>query len=100
VRAAVANGRTAIRTARRIVFVANGRGGVVDEFRLDEVVRVAGPIPVPPPLQPAPSDSRPVAAAPSPDVLEAATKARRPAHGRVLTDAEFEAKKAELLGRL
>ena len=55
VRAAVANGRTAIRTAGRIVFVANGRGGVVDEFRLDEVVRVVGRIAVPPPLQPAPA---------------------------------------------
>jgi hypothetical protein len=70
VRAALANGRTAIRTAGRVVFVANGRGGVVDEFRLDEVVRVVGGIPVPPPLQSAPADSRPAGAEPSLDVLE------------------------------
>ena len=54
VRDAIAKGATAIRTADRVVFVANGRGGVVDEFRLDEVVRVVGRMAVPPPLQPAP----------------------------------------------
>jgi hypothetical protein len=70
VRAAVANGRPAIRSAGRVVFVANGRGGFVDEFRLDEVVRVVGGIPVPPPLQPAPAHSSPAVRAPSPDVLE------------------------------
>ena len=42
VRDAIAKGATAVRTADRVVFVANGRGSVVDEFRLDEVVRVVG----------------------------------------------------------
>ena len=37
VRDAIAKGGTAIRTADRIVFVANGRGSVVEEFRLDEL---------------------------------------------------------------
>jgi hypothetical protein len=100
VRAALANGRTAIKAAGRIVFVANGRGGVVDEFRLDEVVRVVGGIPVPPPLQPAPAASRPVVAGPSPDVLEQLRKLGDLRKAGVLTDAEFEAKKAELLGRI
>ena len=102
VRAAVANGRTAIRTAGRIVFVANGRGGVVDEFRLDEVVRVVGRIAVPPPLRPAPAALTARAAAPrrSPDVLEQLRKLGDLRTAGVLTDAEFEAKKAELLDRI
>jgi hypothetical protein len=100
VRAAVANGRTALRTAGRILFVANGRGRVVDEFRLDEVVRVVGGIPLPPPRQPVPADSRATVAAPSPDVLEQLRKLGDLRRAGVLTDAEFEAKKAELLGRI
>ena len=82
------------------MFVANGRGGVVDEFRLDEVVRVVGRIAVPPPLRPAPADSRPAAATPDPDVLEQLRKLGELRNAGVLTDAEFEAKKAELLGRI
>lgn len=72
VRDAIAKGATAVRTADRVVFVANGRGTVVDEFRLDEVVRVVDGMAVPPPLQPAPAASRPGAAPPasSADVLE------------------------------
>jgi hypothetical protein len=100
VRAAVANGRTAVRTAGRLVFVANGRGGVVDEFRLDEVIRVVGGIPVPPPLQPAPAYSPLATAGPSPDVLEQLRKLGDLRKAGVLTEAEFEAKKAELLGRI
>ena len=100
IRAAVGNGKTAIRTAGRIVFVANGRGGVVDEFRLDEVVRIVGRIAVPPPLRPAPADSRPAVATPDPDVLEQLRTLGELRTAGVLTDAEFEAKKAELLGRI
>jgi hypothetical protein len=101
VRTAVVNGRTALKTAGRVLFVANGRGGVVDEFRLDEVTRVVGSIPVPPSVHPAPADSRltPVAA-PSADVLEQLRKLGELRKAGVLTDAEFEAKKAELLGRI
>jgi hypothetical protein len=100
VRAAIANGRMAITTAGRIVFVANGRGGAVDEFRLDEVVRVVGGIPVPPSLQAAPVRSMPAARAPDPDVLEQLRKLGDLRKTGVLSDAEFEAKKAELLGRI
>ena len=59
VRNAIANGATAVRTAGRIVFVANGRGSVVDEFRLDEVARVVARMAVPPPLMPASPASAP-----------------------------------------
>jgi hypothetical protein len=100
VRAAIANGRTALTTAGRIVFVANGRGGAVDEFRLDEVVRVVGGIPVPPSLQAEPVRSMPAGPAPDPDVLEQLRKLGDLRKAGVLTDAEFEAKKAELLGRI
>ena len=101
IRAAVGNGRTAIRTAGRIVFVANGRGGVVDEFRLDEVVRVVGRIAVPPPLRPAPADSRPAVATPDPDVLEqlrtlGELRTRRRADGRRVRGQESGAARSHL----
>lgn len=70
VRGAIANGATAVQAADRIVFVANGRGTVVDDLRLDEVVRVVGRIAVPPPLQPGLAAARPGAPPPDPDVLE------------------------------
>jgi len=41
---------SAIETVGRVVYVGNGRGGVVDEFRFEEVVRVVGRLTVPPPL--------------------------------------------------
>jgi hypothetical protein len=99
-RAAVEKGRTAITTSGRIVFVANGRGGAVDEFRLDEVVRVVGRIAVPPPLKlgQTPSEARSRAA--DPDVLEQLRKVGDLRKTGVLTDAEFEAMKAELLARI
>jgi len=70
VRDAIAKGATAIRTAERIVFVANGRGSVVDEFRLDEVARVVARMAVPPPLIPASPASALGSTPPNPDVLE------------------------------
>ena len=102
VRDAIAKGATAVRTQDRVVFVANGRGSVVDEFRLDEVVRVVGRMAVPPPLHPGLPASRSAAAppAPSPDVLEQLRKLGELRTAGVLTDDEFEAKKSELLGRL
>jgi hypothetical protein len=100
VRAAIANGKTAVRTAGRVVFVANGRGGAVDEFLLDEVVRVVGGIPVPPTLKAVPASSGTATPAPSPDVLEQLRKLGDLRKAGVLTDAEFDAKKGELLGRI
>jgi hypothetical protein len=43
VRGAVSKGHSAVRTVGRVVYVANGRGGVVDDFRLDEVIHCGGP---------------------------------------------------------
>lgn len=100
VRDAIAKGVTAVRTEGRIVLVANGRGAVVDEFRLDEVARVVGRMAVPPPLMPAPPVSASRTTPPNPDVLEQLRQLGDLRKAAVLTDAEFEAKKAELLGRL
>ena len=100
VRDAITKGATAVKTAERIVFVANGRGSVVDEFRLDEVAHVVGRMAVPPPLLPASPASAPGSTPPNPDVLEQLRKLGDLRKAGVLTDAEFEAKKAELLGRL
>jgi hypothetical protein len=108
VRDAMANGATAIKTAGRVVFVANGRGGVVDEFHLDEVVRMVGRVAVTatvgrrycaagrsgPCCAPR---SAPVASSPDPDALEQPRKLGELRDAGVL---EFEAKKAELLGRI
>ena len=58
IRVALSKGATAIHTAGRVVYVANGRGGVVDEFRLEEVVRVVGELAVPPPLISASGDHK------------------------------------------
>ena len=116
IRAAISKGATAIHTAGRVVYVANGRGGVVDELSFEEVVRVVGELAVPPPLTPAavitppdatePRSSRDAGmvavraeAAPA-DVLEQLRKLGELRDAGVLTDAEFAAKKAELLGRV
>jgi hypothetical protein len=101
VRDALARGATAITTADRIVFVASARGGgVVDELYLDEVVHVVGQLGVPPPLQPARAPSAAGATPPDRDALEQLRRLGDLHNAGVLTDAEFEAKKAELLGRI
>jgi hypothetical protein len=107
VRSAVSKGATAIQTQGRVVYVANGGGSVVDEFRLDEVIRVVGGVPTPPPLAggagmpppAAPHSPAPIARI-SPDVLEQLKKLGQLRDVGVLSDAEFEAKKTELLDRL
>jgi Short C-terminal domain len=100
IRAAIANGRTAIRTEGRVVFVAKATGAVVDEYRVDEVVRLVARIALPPPLQPPRSGSGAGVASPDPDVLEQLRKLAELHRAGALTDAEFEAKKVELLGRV
>ncbi len=110
IRRALANGATAIKTVDRVVFVANGRGSVVDEFRLEEVIRVVGRIAVPAALTGvalsvgsggvvAP-EAGGVITLPDADALEQLRKLGELRDAGVLTDAEFEAKKTELLGRL
>ena len=82
VRDAIAKGATAVRVADRVVFVATGRGSVVDEFRLDEVVRVIGRMAVPPPLQAGSAAVRPGVPPPDPDVLDQLRKLGVPSSGR------------------
>ncbi len=111
IQSAISRGQSALRTDGRVLYVANGRGHAVDEIRLDEVVRVVAPINVLPPRQvisgaappaPGPAPARSVAqlGAASPETLEQLRKLGELHRARVLTDAEFDAKKAELLRRI
>jgi hypothetical protein len=114
VREAVSQGKSALKTVDRVLYVANGRGGVLDEFRLDEVVRDVSAITLPPPLTVAPATAgkpracgtRPAmhsaahGSVTSPDTLEQLRKLGELRASGVLTDAEFEAKKTELLRRI
>jgi hypothetical protein len=109
IRSALASGLTAITTVGRVVFVANGRGAVVDEFRFDEVVRVVGRLAVPPALHSVPTGRAAAQPAPagraagSPSDSDALEQLRKLGELRaigVVSAAEFEAKKAELLGRI
>jgi hypothetical protein len=112
VRAAIAEGKSIVSAEDLILYVANGRGGVVDESRLSEVVQIVSGIPVGPPrtsfvapapqAAPAPPPSAHItAAAPSvsADVLDLIKRLAELRDSGVLSDAEFEAKKAELLRR-
>lgn len=115
VRSAVSGGYTAVKTVGPVVCVANGKGRIVDEFRLEEVVQTVCAISPPPALTFAPGNpGRPEPAsgthsqAPvfdqacggSSDTLEQLHKLGELRTARVLTDAEFEATKAELLRRI
>jgi len=109
---AISKGHTAVRHDGRVVYVATAPGYAVDDFRLDEVIRTVAPIDVPPPRQPLPAaplptsgeaDPRPSAAHVGmvpPDALEQLRTLSELHRASVLTDAEFEAKKAELLRRI
>jgi hypothetical protein len=103
-------GRSDIKRARRVLYVANGQGHALDEFRLDEVIRTVDKIALPPPL-PAPvaqtqttkKSSAPTLAPafePGADALERLRKLGELREANVLTQSEFEAKKADLLGRV
>src|SRR5579875_1086308 len=50
IRTAVANGQTTLRTLGPVLLVANGRGGVVDEYRLNEIEHAVSGVPLPPAL--------------------------------------------------
>jgi hypothetical protein len=112
VRTAIRDGYSIVRAVDRVLYVANGRGGVADEAQLNEVAQIVGTIPVGPPRLPGTSGapptrlvpssrSQPTAAAPvaSADVLDQLKRLGELRQAGVLTDAEFEAKKAELLRR-
>lgn len=111
VRAALSNGRSAVKARGRVLYTGNGRGGVLDEFRFDEVIRVVDKISPPgalPRKAPAVVPRRGLQRPPSvaelgtvePDALEQLRKLGELRASGVLTDSEFEAKKAELLRRI
>lgn len=111
IRDAIARGATVLRADTRVLCVANGRGGIVDEFKLEEVIRTVSKVELPPPLE-APAPIRPARHAPaaatsapqlstaSSDALEQIRKLGELRAAGVLTEAEFELKKAELLRRV
>jgi hypothetical protein len=113
VRSAIREGYTSIKTTNEVVYVANGRGQVVDELRLDEVIQVVRRIAALPARSPiamglldvrrngpalpvGPSQS----GAQSHDALAQLRKLGDLRAAGVLTDTEFGAKKAELLRRV
>jgi Short C-terminal domain len=109
-RDSVTAGRSEIKTTGRVLYVADGQGHALDELRFDEVMRTVGKIALPAPL-PAPvaqtrtarKSSTPTPASalqPSPDALEQLHKLGELREANVLTQSEFEAKKAELLRRV
>jgi hypothetical protein len=119
VRAAITDGKTIVSAEDLLLYVANGRGGFVDEHRLGEVVQLVGGIPVGPPRTPtvgtgapvtpprASAPARPVPPRPPPevppargDVLDQIKRLAELRDAGVLSEAEFGAKKAELLRRL
>jgi len=119
VRAAIADGKTIVSAEDLILYVANGRGGFVDENRLSEVVQLVSGIPVGPPRAstvgtgtpatppPAFAPARPAPPRPAPeavpargDVLDQIKRLAELRDTGVLSEAEFEAKKAELLRRI
>src|SRR5581483_2360129 len=79
-RESVTAGRSEIKRSGRLLYVANGQGHALDEFRLDEVIRTVDKIALPPPLpapvaqtQTAKKSSAPTLAStpePCPDALE------------------------------
>lgn len=114
IRDAVGNGQTMMTSWGPVLLVSNGRGSVVDEFRVEEVARAVAEIPLPPRLLLGGSSvapTVPAATAPVHEVVgtgeessaEPLEQIRRLAELRdvgLVTDSEFEAKKADLLRRI
>jgi Short C-terminal domain len=115
VRTAESNGHSMVKAQGRVLYTANGRGAVVDEFRFNEVISVVDKIsllPPPPRRSAAPVTSgRQVdgvqsgpgvaqVGAAEPEALDQLRKLGELRAAGVLTEAEFDAKKAELLRRI
>ena len=111
IRNAVANGQTTLTPLGPLLLVANGRRVVVDEYRMNEVEHAVAAVPLPPALKRPPVPPPVSSTAPSASISDAESLAgsdpldqiRKLAELRdagVLTEAEFEAKKAELLRRV
>jgi hypothetical protein len=115
VRAAESDGRSLVKTQGRVLYTANGRGGVVDEFGVEEVISAVDKLSLPPSLPGRPAVAIPAArpmtspdggptsaqfGAADPDPLAQIRKLGDLREAGVLTDAEFDAKKTELLRRI
>lgn len=110
IRDAVTNGHTALKTNGPVLLVANGRGGVVDEYRVNEVEHAVAEIALPPAFKYRSGTASRQLATPSlvpqpetateSDPLEQIRKLAKLRDDGMLSDTEFEAKKAELLRRL
>jgi Short C-terminal domain len=108
-RAAITQGVSVLRTVEQLLYLANGRGSVVDESRLDDVIQVVSKVGTPLPLDTPANDPAPQPQANStigpatsagPDIIEQIRKLGELRSQGLLTDAEFEGKKAELLARI
>jgi hypothetical protein len=88
-RSATSRGLSAVKTVGRVVYVANGRGSVVDEFRVDEVVHAVGGIALPPPLNIADDAASRTKAtsATHPSAPSFAQVSRQPRHARAAAQA-------------
>lgn len=111
IRDAVRNGHAMLKTCGPVVLVGNGRGNVVDDFRLEDVARVVAEIPAPPGLRPSQRSITPMVApamAPlrgnseesSGEPFKQIWRLAELRDAGYITDSEFEAKKAELLRRI
>ena len=103
VRDALGRGRTALVTRDRVVFLASDRGHVVDEFLLDEVVRLVDRVAVGPPrgiFTAAIPRPIPAAAGSQQDALDQLRKLGALHKAGILSDAEFTEKKASLLKQI
>ena len=85
---------SAVKAVDQIVYIANGCGGVVDELRFEDVIRLVRKIGVPPPRVARQSSQ------PTPDALAQLRKLGELRSAGVLTDEEFDAKKTELPRRV
>ncbi|OAI38495.1 hypothetical protein AYO39_00990 [Actinobacteria bacterium SCGC AG-212-D09] len=111
IRQALSNGQTALKTVGPVVYVANGRGNVVDEFHVDEVIRTVAALQLPSALSvttarttvAAPAarrDARSAVSATESGGLEQIRKLAELRDSGVLTQEEFDVKKTELLRRI
>lgn len=111
IRQAASSGDTMLKTEGPVLVVAHGGGHIVDEFRVDEVAQIVEKLPLPPALTSRRTAIPARPAAPRPPTIPSSEsdrggtleQIRRLAELRdqgILTQEEFEAKKAEFLRRL
>jgi hypothetical protein len=112
IRDAIGNGHTMLKACGPVLLVANGRGKVVDDFRVEEVARTLSEIPLPPVLgrnqrasvapaaDPRTAEVRVVAEENDVEPLEQIRRLAELRDSGLISESEFEANKTELLRRL